>query len=82
MEGVFKLNFDGSSKGNPVPGGFGCVVRDSRSNVVRAFCGALGGCNLIKAEAMALLMGLREWQSMGAHGCIVEGIWPQWLGGE
>lgn len=28
------FNFDGSSKGNPTPAGFGCEVRDCNGNVV------------------------------------------------
>lgn len=31
LEDCLKLNFDGASKGNPRPAGFGCVIRDHSS---------------------------------------------------
>lgn len=56
---VLKLNFEGASKGNPGPSGYGCVMRDSNSKVICAMCSPLGTCNAIKVEVMTLLMGLR-----------------------
>lgn len=45
QKGVLKLNFDGSSKGNPGLGGLGCVIRDSNSSIVQIICGPLGSCD-------------------------------------
>lgn len=71
--GGLKLNLYGSSKGNPSPAGFGCVVRDYNGNVILAICGPLSVCNSMKAEVFGLLIGLHELKSMGIIGCIVEG---------
>lgn len=51
----------------------GCILRVSRSVIVWVSCSPLGVCDLIKAEAMGLLMGLRELRKMGLIGCFVEG---------
>lgn len=72
MEGVLKLNFDRSSKCSPGPKGFDCIVRNSISNV-KVLCGPFEISNSIKAQAMALLMSLRELRSTGAQGYIMEG---------
>lgn len=73
-ERCLKLNFDGASKGNPGPVGFGCVLRDHSSKVIRAIFGPLGVCDSSSVEAMSLLMGLRELNRLAVHGCLVEGI--------
>lgn len=41
-EGVFKLNFDGASKGNPGPAGFGGIVRNSRGETQLIYYGSIG----------------------------------------
>lgn len=70
-EGVLKLNFDGASKGNLSPSGYGCVVRDISNNTICVMCEApLGICNSIKPEVMALLMGLHELRELGISGCV------------
>ena len=71
--GLLKLNFDGSSLGNPGPGGFGCVIRDHNGLVLRYVAGPLGSCNSTKAEVMGLHMGLRELKSLGIGRVVVEG---------
>lgn len=72
-QGVLKLNFNGASKGNPRPAGFGCVIRDHNGDNYKFLCGPLGHCNSTKAKTMGLLMGIRELKSMGAMGALVEG---------
>lgn len=71
--GILKLNFDGASKGNPGPTGFGCVIRDHRGSILKVVCGPLNVCNSIRAETIGLLFGLRELRKMGILGCIIEG---------
>jgi hypothetical protein len=41
-KGFYKLNFDGASKGNPGPAGFGGVFRNSSGTILRIFFGTLG----------------------------------------
>lgn len=72
IEGVPKLNFDGSSKGNLRPASFGCVNRNHNSKVMRVICCPLGVCDSTEAEAMGLLLGLCEQRIMEARGCVVE----------
>lgn len=71
--GYLKLNFDEASKGNPGQAGFWCVIHNHNSNVIRVICGPLGVCDAIKAEAVNLLMGLREMRKLDLKNCLVEG---------
>lgn len=70
---VLKLNFEGSSFGNPGPSGFGCVVRDSDGKIVMTVAGPIGVADSTKAEAMGLLMGLREIRDLHSCDSLVEG---------
>lgn len=70
---ILKLNFDGVSKGNPGLVGFGCVIWNHYSIIIKSCCGPLGLCGSIEAEARALLVGLRELKNLGASSCIAEG---------
>lgn len=72
-KGDLKLNFYGLSKGNQRPAGFGCVLRDSNGTIVWVIYGPLEVCDSTKAEAIGLLMGLRELKRLGIGGCFVEG---------
>lgn len=71
--GVLKLNFDGSSLGNPGPSGFGCVIRDSMGEIVRVVAGSIGTADSTKVELMGLLMGLREVRNLQLHVPLIEG---------
>lgn len=62
-----------SSKGNPGPAGFGCVVRDCQSLVVHVYTVPLCLCGFMKTEVMGLPMGLRELQKLGFSNLLVEG---------
>lgn len=64
-----KINFESSSKGNPGPPGFDCVVRDCHGPVVQVSAGPLGLCDSIKAEVMGLFMGLPRLKSWGLLKC-------------
>lgn len=70
-EGLFKLHFDGASKGNPGPARFGCVIRNHTSDIIKVYCEPLGICDSIKAKAMVLLMGLKVLKGMDVQKCIV-----------
>ncbi|KAG9460047.1 hypothetical protein H6P81_004555 [Aristolochia fimbriata] len=61
--GHVKLNFDGSSFGNPGQAGIGGVVRDSGGHCIFVYSGPAGCCSSNEAEAQAMLTGeklLRE----------------------
>lgn len=49
-EGCLKLNFDGASKGNPGPAGFGCVLRDHLGRVLHVIYGPLCDCDSTSVE--------------------------------
>lgn len=70
---ILKLNFDGASKGNPGPAGFGCVICDHNGNISLVLSGLLEYCNSTRAETMGMLMGIRELKKLGASGAIIEG---------
>lgn len=71
--GSLKLNFDGSSMGNPGLSGFGCVIWDSKGEVVRIVAGPIGFADSTKAEVMNLLMGLKEICDLNMNVPLVEG---------
>lgn len=70
---AWKLNFDGASKGNLGPAGFGCVIRDHNGVISKILSGPLEQCNFTKAETVAMLSGLRELKKKGLYECIIEG---------
>ncbi|GLJ31315.1 hypothetical protein SUGI_0628260 [Cryptomeria japonica] len=53
-----KLNFDGASKGNPGDVGFGAIIRNDSSKIVRGVYGGLGKATNNEAEIKALEAGL------------------------
>ena len=57
--GFMLLNTDGCSKGNPGPSGGGGVLRDSAGQVLVGYSAFLGVNTSLRAEALALLTGLR-----------------------
>lgn len=71
--GVLKLNFNGSSLGNPGPSGFGCVIRDSHGDINRIVTGTIGIVDSTKAELMGLLMGLREIRDLHLSVLVIKG---------
>ena len=59
--GVFKLNTDGCSRGNPGrAGGGGGILRDDGGNFLLAFSSFFGNVTSIQAEALALLFGVKS----------------------
>ncbi|KAF9593726.1 hypothetical protein IFM89_024730 [Coptis chinensis] len=57
--GVFKLNIDGSSRGNPGAAGAGCVLRDWDGRFIFGLAVPILHASTIMAEARALFFGLR-----------------------
>ncbi|KAG6467116.1 hypothetical protein ZIOFF_075057 [Zingiber officinale] len=70
-DGWFKLNTDGSSRGNPGESSYGAIVRDHSGQVVVARQGVLGEGSNIRAELMAILRGLEL--------CVDRQLFPIWL---
>ncbi|KAG6469541.1 hypothetical protein ZIOFF_070470 [Zingiber officinale] len=70
-DGCFKLNTDGSSRGNPGESSYGAIVRDHSGQVVVARQGVLGEGSNIRAELMAILRGLEL--------CVDRQLSPIWL---
>ncbi|XP_059064724.1 uncharacterized protein LOC131856810 [Cryptomeria japonica] len=52
--GYYKLKFDGVAKGNSGEAGYGCIIRDSRGEMVVGISGYLGIASNIVAEFTAL----------------------------
>ncbi|XP_010250619.1 PREDICTED: uncharacterized protein LOC104592815 isoform X3 [Nelumbo nucifera] len=56
-DGVVKLNFDGSSQGNPRPLGIGGILRDKDSNMLSLFSGPVCEGDSVRAELLAAVQG-------------------------
>ncbi|XP_020524394.1 uncharacterized protein LOC110007475 [Amborella trichopoda] len=72
--GCLKINFDGSSMGNPGPAGIGGVIHDCYGNIVLSFIGPIGLATSNFTEMSALLRGLKiflKW-NLGST-CLIEG---------
>lgn len=69
----YKLNFDGASKGNPGPTGFGGAIRNSEGVPVGIYWGYIGLNSNNMAELRGLLEGLRMATSHGWMPLILEG---------
>jgi ribonuclease HI len=62
---VFVLNVDGSSIGNPGPGGAGYVISDSNGECIKEGSKHFGRITNNQAEYNALLLGLTEARKLG-----------------
>lgn len=69
----YKINFDGSSFGNPGPASYGCIMRDHGGAICLVRGVSLGHCNTIEAELIGLLISLKLLKDKGHYDCIVEG---------
>ena len=67
-----KLNTNGTTKGNPGPGGRGGIVRDSASKCIFAFFDCFGTVSSMVAETKALLLGLWLCKMFGFSQIMVE----------
>lgn len=66
MSGVWIVNSDGGSRGNPGPGGAGIIVRDPSGEVVACGGSFLGTVTNNVAEYEGLLWGMRAARALGA----------------
>ena len=70
---VFKLNFDGASRGNPGPAGFGGLCRDHEGKIRMVFMGAIGQDTNNSAKLEGLIRGSEVLISGGFLSTIIEG---------
>ena len=70
---VFKLNFDGASRGNPGPTGFGGLCRDSLGRINFVFLGAIGHDSNNSAELEGMIQGLQCLVRSNSFPAIIEG---------
>ena len=70
---VFKLNFDGASKGNPGRASFGGAIRNSQGNITLIFYGNSGFNSNNAAELNGLIVVLSLVKHKGILLIIVEG---------
>lgn len=70
---IYKLNFDGATKGNPGPASIGGAIRDSKGSIQGIFWGSIGDNTNNMAELKALLVGLDMTQTHGWYLIILEG---------
>ena len=68
----FKLNTDGSSRGNPGPAAGGGVSRDCTGSVIFAFSEFFGTRTSLQAEFMAMLLGISICNHLHIQNIIVE----------
>ncbi|GLJ36534.1 hypothetical protein SUGI_0734070 [Cryptomeria japonica] len=72
-EGWAKLNFDGTSKGNPGIEGFGALLRGDSREVISVVYGSLGEAMNNEAELRAMEAGLAICVDRGVSKIILEG---------
>jgi ribonuclease HI len=72
-EHYIKVNFDGASKGNPGPAGYGAVLRDSGGAILNLEAGYLGDTTNNVAELTGLMRGLQTAIDKGHQQIILEG---------
>jgi ribonuclease HI len=71
--GFVKLNFDGASKGNPGPSGFGVVLRNNNGQIMYILAGHLGHDTNNSAEIWGLIRGIQLATSLNLNHLIFEG---------
>ncbi|KAF7820665.1 ribonuclease H [Senna tora] len=55
---IFKINVDGSSRGNPGKSGVGGLIRDSNGTMMAGFSVSIGFSDILYAELFAIKYGL------------------------
>jgi len=70
--GKFKLNTDGSSRGNPGKAGYGGVIRDDCGCWILGFYGRLEDCSSLEAELWGIFRGLELVQSQSMEALEVD----------
>ncbi|GLJ18535.1 hypothetical protein SUGI_0329500 [Cryptomeria japonica] len=69
----WKLNFDGTTKGNPSRGRVGYVIRDSEGNFIQGASKKLIECTNNEVEIEALAIGIELCLKLDIHGVKIEG---------
>eukprot|EP00253_Pinus_taeda_P011877 PITA_11877 len=72
-EGSLKLNFDGTSRGNPVTAGIGGVIRNQGGKIIHIYCRELGESTNNEMEFATLKHRLRILRNLQSSKVIVEG---------
>jgi ribonuclease HI len=67
------MNFDGASKGNPGPAGFGVVLRDSTEQINYILAGHLSHDTNNSVEIWGLIKGIQLVTSLNLNHLIIEG---------
>jgi hypothetical protein len=68
-----KLNFDGASKGNPGPVGYGVAIHNNKGEILHIIAGNLGHNTNNPVEIWGLLYGLQAAKDQGFFPIITEG---------
>lgn len=71
--GNLKVNVDGASFRNPGLARYGCVLQNSRGQILWVKAGPIGVQNALFTKLVGILEGLRLLKAMDLRGCIVEG---------
>lgn len=71
MSGMWTVNTDGGSRGNPGPAGAGVVIRDPSGEIVARGGSHLGSATNNVAEYEAMLWGMRAARALGATSLLV-----------
>jgi ribonuclease HI len=71
--GYHKMNFDGASKGNPGPTGYGAVIRNNKGEILHIVAGNIGYNTNNAGELWGLLRGLQVDKDHELFPIIVEG---------
>jgi ribonuclease HI len=73
MKEKITINFDGGSRGNPGPAGIGVVLSAEDGMPLVTLGKFIGNATNNSAEYMALILGLREAQKLGATKILIRG---------
>ena len=71
--GCLKLNFDGSSKGNPGPAGFGGIITGDEGQIIMVYSGPMGTTTSNEAEVTGLLEGVKMLSTLSTSPLAIEG---------
>ncbi|GLJ54109.1 hypothetical protein SUGI_1158700 [Cryptomeria japonica] len=69
----FKLNFDGSCRGNPKVSGYGAIIKNAEGDLILGTYGSLGWAINNEAEIHALIVGLSLCVKHGLSKIVIEG---------
>nr|GEW31234.1 ribonuclease H protein [Tanacetum cinerariifolium] len=74
---MLKLNTDGSSKGNPGPSSFGCLIRDCKGRWICGYMGKIKGkaCTAFETELWSVYKGLCLIKEKNMSNLFIETDW-------